>query len=604
MIDFQKKRLTYFIGIVFVLFILLFVRVVYLVFFNEKVKSFQVNKNTKRGMILDRRGIELAVSTESATVGINPANVYDPYFTAQYLSESLNIPIPKLESTIKDKSNYFLLKREVDKDIGKKIASLALPGVRIEREFKRIYPQGRIASNLIGFTGLDDDQALAGLENEFNLELMSTPNALSERGNDIHLSIDSLMQYNLEKALGKAYKSTASSKAIGVFMDVYTGEILAMASFPNFDPNLYFNFPAENHTNWAIRHVYEPGSTMKIFIALMLANEGVLSDRDRFYCPGYIEFGNTIIRCTDKHGSVNLEEILQYSCNVGIIKASQKVSDQIFHTYLEKFHFGKKTGFTSNENKGHLPHLKDWKQSTPYFLSIGQGLSVTPIQLVASAATVVNGGYFINPRPVSKITNSHGDLVHQFGIKSENIGIKQISRNAILRAMTKVVQSGTGKNAYLQDITIAGKTGTGQKATPGKGYQEGLWSASFLGFFPAENPKIVGLILFDEPAGNVYSGGGLAAPVFREVVEGILPLLDRNDSTLSYKLKSIQPKKFLLNPNLAPNLIGLTLVEAIAALNEIKIRFTVSGSGFVKDQIPKPGESINDKTVFRLTLEQ
>jgi membrane carboxypeptidase/penicillin-binding protein len=170
--------------------------------------------------------------------------------------------------------------------------------------------------------------------------------------------------------------------------------------------------------------------------------------------------------------------------------------------------------------------------------------------------------------------------------------------------MTKVVQSGTGKNAYLQDIAIAGKTGTGQKATPGKGYQEGLWSASFLGFFPAENPKIVGLILFDEPAGNVYSGGGLAAPVFREVVEGILPLLDRNDSTLSYKLKSIQPKKFLLNPNLAPNLIGLTLVEAIAALNEIKIRFTVSGSGFVKDQIPKPGESINDKTVFRLTLEQ
>jgi len=604
MMQLQKTRLTYFIGFIFILFNLLLVRVVYLVFFNDKIKNYQINKNVKRGMILDKRGIELSVSTESATIGINPANVYDPYFTAQYLSEPLNIPQDKLESAIKEKSNYFLLKREIDKDIGNKIANLALPGVRVEKEFKRIYPQGKLASNLLGFTGLDDDKALAGLENEYNLELMSPPNSSSERGNDIHLSLDSLIQYNLEKALAKVYKSTESTRAIGIFMDIDTGDILAMASYPNFDPNQYNNYPSSNHTNWAIRHVYEPGSTMKIFIALMLANEGVLGDNERFYCPGYIEFGNSLIRCTDKHGSVNLEEILQYSCNVGIIKASQKVSDKIFHSYLEKFHFGKRTGFLSNENKGYLPPLNKWKQSTPYFLSIGQGLSVTPIQLVASAASVVNGGRFINPRPVTKITNSYGELVHQFSVKSTDIGIKKSSRDSILKAMTKVVKSGTGKNAYLADISIAGKTGTGQKATPGKGYQEGLWSASFLGFFPAENPKIVGLILFDEPAGNVYSGGGLAAPVFREVVEGILPLLDRNEPLLSYKLKHIQPKKFLVNPNLAPNLIGLSLIEAIAALNDAKIRFTVSGSGFVLDQTPKPGEPINDKSVIRLTLEK
>jgi membrane carboxypeptidase/penicillin-binding protein len=170
--------------------------------------------------------------------------------------------------------------------------------------------------------------------------------------------------------------------------------------------------------------------------------------------------------------------------------------------------------------------------------------------------------------------------------------------------MTKAVKYGTGKNAYLQDISIAGKTGTGQKATPGKGYQEGLWSASFLGFFPAENPKIAGLILFDEPAGSVYSGGGLAAPVFREVVEDIIPLLDQKNARLEYRLKPIQNKKFQLNPNLIPNLQGLSKVEAIAALRKVNLRFTMEGSGFVKEQIPAPGTPIQEITVVRMILEK
>ncbi|WCL49320.1 penicillin-binding protein [Leptospira sp. GIMC2001] len=600
----QKRRLTILIGIILSLFLILLVRVAYLAFFNEKIKHYQVNKHVRRGMIVDRRGIELALSTEASTIGINPSNVYDIPFTAKYLSEPLEIPTNKLEAILKEKSSYFLLKREIDKDLGKKIANLSLPGVRIEKEFKRIYPQGALASNLIGFTGLDDDRALSGLEKEFNLELLTTPSPEIERGNDIHLTLDSLMQYKLEKSLAKAFKQTQSSKAIGIFMDIYSGHILAMASFPNFDPNRYSDFPATNHTNWAIRHVYEPGSTMKIFIALMLINEGVLSTQERFYCPGYVEFGSSMIRCTDKHGSVNLEEILQFSCNVGIIKASQKISDKRFYEYLKKFRFGSKTGFAIHENKGFLPNVNDWRQGTPYFLSIGQGLSVTPIQLVASAAGVVNGGYFVDPKPVSKITNTYGELVHQFGTRSESLNIKKSSTDVILKAMTKAVKSGTGKNAYLQDITIAGKTGTGQKATAGKGYQPGLWSASFLGFFPAEKPQIVGLVLFDEPAGDVYSGGGLAAPVFKDVVEGILPMLDQRDSDKSYRLKRIQPKKFLINPNYAPNLIGLTLSEAIAALNSIQVRFTVSGSGFVKEQTPAPGTMINDKSVIRLILEK
>ncbi|MCC5814399.1 MAG: PASTA domain-containing protein [Leptospira sp.] len=602
--ELQKKRFTLVIGFIISLFLILLIRVVYLTFFNDKIKYYPPNKNVKRGMILDRRGIELAVSTESATIGINPKAIYDPGFTAKYLTDPLDIPIDKIKSSIESKNSYFFIKREIDKEIGKKIATLSLPGVRVEKEFKRIYPQGKLASNLIGFTGLDDDKALTGLENEFNMELMSTTDRTVEKGHDLHLSIDSLMQYRLEKSLQKVYESTRSKKAIGVFMDVSNGDILAMASFPNFDPNHYWKYPTFNHTNWAIRHVYEPGSTMKIFIAMMLVNEGVLSSKERFFCPGYVEFGNSMIRCTDKHGSVNLDEILQKSCNVGIIKAAQKVSDKKYYEYLQKFQFGSKTGFTIHENNGYLPPLKTWRQGSPHFFSIGQGLSVTPIQLVASAASIVNGGYFHNPRAVTKITNSYGDLVHNFQPRTKSLGLKEESRKILLNAMTRAVKYGTGKRAYLQDITIAGKTGTGQKATPGKGYQEGLWSASFLGFFPAEDPKIVGLVLFDEPAGDIYTGGGLAAPVFGEVVEEILPLLEGKTQARSYKLKSIQHKKFKLNPNLIPNLKGLSKVEAIAALRELKVRFTVEGSGFVKEQIPQEGTQIQESTVVRILLER
>lgn len=555
-------------------------------------------------MILDRRGIELAISTESATIGINPHSIYDIDFTAKYLADPLGMSQSKIKEMIQSKNSYFLLKREIDVELGNKISTLSLPGVRVEKEFKRIYPQGFLASNYLGFTGMDDDRALAGLENEYNMELLSVPDQTSERGNDIHLTLDSLIQYRLEKSLKRVYESTRSKRAIGVFMDINNGDVIAMASFPNFDPNHYGKYPTSHHTNWAIRHVYEPGSTMKIFVALMLINEGVLSQKERFFCPGYVEFGNSMIRCTDRHGSVNLSEILQSSCNVGIIKASQKVSDKTYYSYLQKYGFGQKTGLTIHENNGYLPPLSSWRKGSPYFYSIGQGLSVTPIQLVRSAAAVVNGGFLLNPRAVEKITNSYGEPVHRFQTRSKPIQIKEQSRKVILDSMTRAVKYGTGRRAYLQDITIAGKTGTGQKATPGKGYQEGLWSASFLGFFPAEDPKFVGLVLFDEPEGNIYTGGGLAAPVFKEVVEEILPLLDSQTQAKSYKLKPIQNKTFKFNPNLVPNLVGLSKIEAIAALRELKLRFTMEGSGFVKEQLPVPGTRIEDSTVVRILLER
>ncbi|TGN20905.1 penicillin-binding protein [Leptospira idonii] len=599
----SKQRLTVIFYFILGLFAILLGRVVYLTYFNDNIINLKSNKLVQRGTIYDRRGIELALSQESGTVGIDPPNIYDLELTSQELAPILGQSSDKLFHAIREKQNYFLLKREIDIKKANQIKALSLPGVRVEKEFKRIYPQSSLASNLIGFTGYDDDKALSGLEAIYNLEMLSTGDAESTKGNNIHLTIDSIIQYRLEKSLGKAFLETQSKRGIGILMDIDSGKILAMASFPNFDPNHFQDYPADSHTNWGIRHVYEPGSTMKIFIALMLLNEGAILPHEKFNCPGYIEVGKTVIRCTEQHGPVNLEEILQYSCNVGIIKAAQKVSDATFHRYLDHFNFGKRTNFSLHEARGYLTPLSKWNKSTHYFLPIGQGLSVTPIQLITSAAAVMNGGILHEPSVVSHITNSYGELVHEFTPRNEALGVKKGAAKKTLEAMSKAVRLGTGKKAYIENYFIAGKTGTSQKARAGQGYQEGLFTASFLGFFPSEKPKYVGLIVFDEPGGASHTGGGIAAPVFREVVESIIPIVEKSEKAQVYALKSRKEKIFKFDLNTVPDFTGITASESIQILKKLNIPYQIIGSGFVVKQEPKQGTPIKGITEIKLFLQ-
>ncbi|BDA77278.1 penicillin-binding protein 3 [Leptospira kobayashii] len=599
----SKLRLRYIFYLILGLFFILFIRVIYLTYFNDNIINLKAGKLVQRGTIYDRRGIELALSQESSTIGIDPPNIYDPELTSQELAPILGTSPEKLFNTIREKQNYFLLKREIEQKKANQIKALALPGVRVEKEFKRIYPQGSLASSLIGFTGYDDDKALSGLETIYNLELLSAADADSAKGNNVHLTIDSIIQYRLEKSLGKAFLETQSKKGIGIIMDAETGKILAMASYPNFDPNHFQDFPPEAQTNWGIRHVYEPGSTMKIFIALMLLNEGAILPHEKFYCPGFIEVGKNIIRCNEQHGPVDLEEILQYSCNVGIIKASQKISDVTFHRYLDQFHFGKRTNFSLHEARGYLSPLSKWNKSTPFFYSIGQGLSVTPIQLITSAAAVINGGIMYEPSVVSHITNSYGELVHEFTPRSEPLGVKKGAAEKVVEAMSKAVTSGTGKKAYLENYFIAGKTGTAQKSTAGQGYSQGLFTASFLGFFPADKPKYVGLILFDEPGGTAHTGGGIAAPVFREVVESIIPIVERSEKPQNYVLRTKKDKQFKLDPKIVPDFTGVTISESLVILKKLGLPYQITGSGFVMKQEPSPGTSTKSITEIKLFLE-
>ncbi|PJZ71321.1 penicillin-binding protein [Leptospira perolatii] len=579
------------------LFIVLLARVTFLSFLNDREIAYKNGERILRGAIYDRRGIELALSIDSSTIGIYPANIYDPNFTAVQLAPYLDIPTERIESLIREKSRYFLLKREIDDATASRIMEMALPGVRREREFKRVYPHGSLAASLVGFTGMDDDSALSGLEYYYNQELMTPVESDSTKGANVHLTLDGLIQFKLEKALGKRFEETGAKRAIGILMEIHTGKVLAMASFPSFDPNRYASFEEITHTNWAIRHVYEPGSTMKIFLATILLNENLIRPHEKFQCPGYVELGKTRINCTQAHGMVNLDEILQYSCNAGIIKAASRIPNDVLYEYMKRFRFGEKTGLLPNESVGFMPHVSKWNLSTPMFMAIGQGISVTPIQLVASAASVANGGRFITPRIVSHITDSYGEVLHEFKLEEAPVGIKEYTTDRLLKAMTRVVQAGTGKNAYIQEYSIAGKTGTGQKAISGRGYQEGLWSASFLGFFPAEKPKVVGLILFDEPKGSSHTGGGIAAPVFKEVVENIIPIIEQGEKTVQVRLSKLERKISDPKLNAVPNLIGRSKREVVESLSSSGATYKLHGSGFCYQQEPAPGAPISETRI-------
>ncbi|TGK17967.1 PASTA domain-containing protein [Leptospira fluminis] len=593
----DRKRFSFLFYFLCSLFAILAGRVGYLVFFNDKEIAFKNGERVLRGAVYDRRGIELALSVDSSTIGIYPANIYDPNFTAMQLSPYLDISPERIEGLIREKSRYFLLKREIDDATASRIMEMALPGVRREREYKRVYPHGSLAASLVGFTGMDDDKALSGLEYYYNRELMTPTESDPTHGANLHLTLDGLIQFKLEKALGKRFEETGAKRAVGLLMELHTGRILAMASFPSFDPNRYAAFEEISHTNWALRHVYEPGSTMKIFLASVLLNENLIRPNEKFDCPGYVEYGKTRIKCTQVHGKVNLEEILQYSCNAGIIKAASRIPNEVLYEYMKRFRFAEKTGLLPNESVGYLPSLNKWTPTTPMFLAIGQGISVTPIQLVASAASVVNGGRFVTPRVVSHVTDVYGEVLHEYKSEEAPVGIREYSTERLLKAMTRVVREGTGKNAYIQEYSIAGKTGTGQKAVSGRGYQDGLWSASFLGFFPAEKPRIVGLILFDEPKGSSHTGGGLAAPVFKEVVENIIPIIEQGERTVDIRLPKLDRKPSILKSDRVPDLSGKSKREVIELLSPSGIPYKLHGSGFCYEQEPAPGSQLGGKRV-------
>lgn len=587
----------------------------------DAVSSAQI-----RGSIKDRRGITLAVTEEASTIGVAPGELLDPDFTSRYLAGYLEVDSGEILKRIYlyQGRKYFLLQRQVDNYRAQQIMDLRLPGVYREYENRRVYPSGRLASNLLGFTGRDSSNALAGVERVYNDILNGR--GRGERGPSLYLTVDSILQYRMERALSRGFTGSGADRAVGLMMDVESGEMLAMANLPDFDPNYYSRDDAASKGNWAIRLNFEPGSTMKVFAAAAILNERPELAHHTFHCDGEFTFPSGAVRCLrhgrpSAHGDLDLYGVIEQSCNVGMIQATSMISDAAFYRYLTELGLNERTGVLpdgSGETRGYMPELKSWVQSTHYYTPIGQGISVTPVQLLRGFSTLVNGGSLVRPSLMKRLIDEDGTVLDEPRHDARATSLRADRLKILQQMMRGVVLHGTGRAANLKEIQVIGKTGTAQKSSA-TGYID-RYTTTFLGAFPAERPRYAVLILYDGVGGD-QSGGGLSAPVFADFLKSILPLIEANAEVLELPA---QPKMGLpadeANPaerayavasaalhareGQVPDFRGQPLRTAVewAAFHD-EIRLSLRGSGRVFRQQPNPGTPLAQTTEIVLFAE-
>mgnify|MGYP001411709189 FL=1 len=554
---------------------------------------------TVRGPILDRRGITLALTEEASTIGIAPEEVVDPEFTAAQVSRFIDMEEAEILRRFylyRDRK-YFLLKRQVDNFAAERLMELQIPGVHRDFEYRRVYPSGDLAANLLGFVGQDASNALEGIERDYNEVLLESYG--EPRGPSLYLTIDSLIQFRLEQALQEGFERSKAKRAVGLFMHIPTGEILAMANLPNFDPNRYNRYSARERGNWAIRLNYEPGSTVKVLMTAILLSSPNYAPGKRYQCTGKYDFDSGSVRClrhgrTFAHGYLTLEEIIRESCNVGMIKAMENVPKEELYRKMKALGLGDRTGILpegSGETEGYLPAPENWVKSTRYYYPIGQGFSVTPIQLLRAASVIGNDGSLVHPRIVRRIVTEDGRAVEESKTAVDVTPFQPGQLEKVRNMMRMVVESGTGRAAGLDAIDIIGKTGTGQKSSA-SGYTD-RYAVSFIGMFPGKNPEYVGLILYDDVSGE-WAGGSLAAPVFRKFVDSILPIIKAPRKTYHahrFETKPRHPSE--RRTDKLPDFRGMSAIQALELIGkDLKKPVQFSGSGTIFKQEPPPGTPV------------
>ena len=499
--------------------------------------------NAKRGKILDRNGTELASSLQEKTVYANPMLVIDAGMQAKALSEILKIDYYDLKAKLEDKQRGFVyVKRQISSETADLISQLNLPGIFIQNENKRYYPQGDLAASIIGFTGLDNtglygveleqEKLLRGVDGKYRIEkdiygniIPGNKNDYIEpvNGSDIVLTIDSQIQYIAQKNLEDVVQGYNALRAIAVVMNPGNGEIYAMASYPGFDPNNYQDYDPSLYKNYTISYTYEPGSTFKIVnISSAIDNSSIGTDQE-FLLPPSIQVGDKYIKEIFRTYSINYNtgQIIKYSSNVGAVTSALAMGKQHFYDSMKQFGFGGVTGMSlPGEEPGLLYHYEKWPSSMIGALAIGQSISVTPLQLVRAACVIANGGYLVTPVITKEIRMANEVIKNPEQTDSMRI-ISSQAADAVKDMMLECVVDGTGTRAQLENVKVCGKTGTAQKANQGGiGYTEKRVITSFLGFAPYDNPQVAILIVVDEPHGsnNEIWGGTVAAPVFKNIM--------------------------------------------------------------------------------------
>lgn len=499
-----------------------------------------------RGAITDRHGKVLAINMEVPSVFGVPTALDRPAAAARHLSPVLHVRASELERKLRQDRSFVWLARKLDPEQGRKLERLSVEGIGIVMEGRRFYPKGPLLSHVLGFAGMDG-QGLEGLERRYDSDLLGEkratvlqrdalgrtvfPKGLAEQspapGHSLTLTIDEVIQYIAEKELEEEVNRRHAKGGTIIVMDPRTGGILAMAVSPRFDPNAVGALTPDRWRNRALTDAYEPGSTMKAVLAAAALEENMMR-------PGTMVFGEhgampvagTVIHDHERTGWVSFAEVIQKSSNVGAVKTGMALGDQRLYRYLQAFGFGQRTDIDlPGESAGLLKAPKDWGRRSLASIAIGQEIGVTPIQMVTAIAAIANGGVLMKPYVVSEVRDAKGQVLKRVLPQVRRRVISPESARTLTTILEGVVTDGTGGKAAIPGFRVAGKTGTAQKIDPRTGaYSSTQFVGSFVGYVPAEEPRVAMIVVIDEPHGEAW-GGVVAAPVFRRVGEQVLNYL-------------------------------------------------------------------------------
>jgi cell division protein FtsI (penicillin-binding protein 3) len=625
----------------------------------QRQQERRIEVSPLRGSIFDRAGRPLAVSVEVSSVYAIPDDVKDAAESARVLARHLDVAEPAIFARLTQKKGFVWIARKIDRRAAAEIRKAKIPGIHLVAETKRFYPKGSLAAGVLGFVGLDD-KGLAGLEHSYDSTIRGKPGEVialtdarrstygeaevandrpPEEGASLVVSIDSGIQFAAEQAISEAVTQAQARSGVAILLDPSDGSVLAMATAPGFDPNDYGRFSPEARRNHAIADAHEPGSTFKIVTgAVALENSVVTLDETIDTGDGTIRVGNTVISEHDrKHfGALTLAGVFEHSSNVGIIRVGLRLGPQRLWAGATALGIGRPTGIDlPGENSGIFRRPERWSMLSNATISMGQEVSLTPLQLARVGAAIANGGRLVTPRLVRRIGHPDG-RVETFAAPAAERVLSEDTARTVRNLMVGVVDHGTGRKAAIPGFVVAGKTGTAQKAGIG-GYQPGRYVSSFIGFAPSVNPRVVGLVLIEEPKGRYY-GGDIAAPVFARVVSQALGILrvapeeQRLSETLlvassseeiqypagvvpasvrrAGEVAAVAPLISASEPGPAlsgkgvPSALGLSARQALAVFARRGLSARIVGSGFVVEQKPAPGAPVRAGSICLLRLAE
>ena len=622
---------------IFVIVLLVFVAIIIRVFYIQVIDYKKLNNladnlwsrnlpiTSDRGLILDRNGNVLADNITTVSLVLIPNQIKNKEQVSRDLATILNVKYEDMYKHVSKKTSIERVHpegRQLSYEVAEKINNLNYDGVYLVKESKRYYPYKNMLSHVLGYVGIDN-QGLSGIELEYDKYLTGKSGAIKyysdgkgnrlnksevyvepQNGVNVSLTIDLDIQKSIERELDNVVSKYNPEQALIVVADPNTGEILGMSSRPNFDSNNYKNYDINTiNRNLPIWATYEPGSTFKIItLAASLEEKTVNIFDDHFHDSGSINVDGARIKCWKKggHGDQTFLQVVENSCNPGFVVMGQKLGTERLYKYITNFGFGEKTGIDLNgESSGILfkyDNIGPVEQAT---MSFGQGISVTPIQQIQGVSAAINGGYLNTPFIVKYLSEPETNTIIKENKKNTKKQVISEETSKLVRhTLESVVANGTGKNAYIENYRVGGKTGTAQKVNNGI-YMVGNYILSFIGFLPANKPEYLVYVAIDNPKGITQYGGTVSAPIAKNIMKSIIDIKNiKQDNTgmIRQEYTWLDTKYIML-----PNVVGMDLKTAQTTLKGFKIEYTGNGDKVI-EQIPSANQYVKETNTIKLML--